>query len=242
MPDLSDIQAVILAGGLGTRLRPLTEKVPKVLAPVLGRPFLDFQLRHLRRAGFRKVLLLVAYLGEQIEGYCGDGGRWGVRIDYAREPSPMGTGGALKLAGEKLDDPFVLINGDTFLPLDFDRFLASFLETPCLGLMTVYAGDEVGASHNVRVGPDGFVQAYDKRSAEGMNGTDAGVSVYRREVLDTAPAERPFSFEEEMFPRLIAQRGLRGFFARERFYDMGTPENLRRTEDFLRNERADGHI
>ena len=244
MPDLSDIQVVILAGGLGTRLRPLTEKIPKVLAPILGRPFLHFQLEYLRRAGFRKALLLIAYLGEQIEDYCGDGGRWGLRIDYAREPSPMGTGGALKLAEEKLEDLFVLINGDTFLPLDFDRFLSSFFTVPCAGMMTVYAGEEGldAPPHNVRVGPDGFISAYDKRNPDGLNGVDAGVSVYRREVLEMAPTGRPFSFEEGLIPRLIERRGLRGFRTRERFYDMGTPETLRKTEDFLRRGLTDDHL
>jgi NDP-sugar pyrophosphorylase family protein len=134
----------------------------------------------------------------------------------------------------------VLINGDTFLPLDFDRFLSSFLEASCLGLMTVYAGDE--GPRNVRVGPDGFVHAYDKRNPEGLNGTDAGVSVYRREILKDAPGGRPFSFEEEMLPRLISKRGLRGFCILQRFYDMGTPENLRKTEAFLGSEMADDHI
>jgi NDP-sugar pyrophosphorylase family protein len=242
MKGCSETQVVILAGGLGTRLRPLTEKVPKVLAPVLGRPFLGFQLEYLRRAGFRKVLLLIAYLGEQIEQCCGDGRAWGLRIDYAREPSPMGTGGALKLAEECLEDPFVLLNGDTFLPLDFSRLLTSFFAVPCSGMMTIYVDGPDAPPHNVRVGPDGFIHAYDKRNPEGLNGVDAGVSVYRREVLATAPAGRPFSFEEELLPHLIARRGLRGFLTRERFYDMGTPENLRKTEAFLRKELADDHL
>jgi len=242
MKGCSETQVVILAGGLGTRLRPLTEKIPKVLAPVLGRPFLGFQLEYLRRAGFRKVLLLIAYLGEQIEQYCGDGRTWGLRIDYAREPSPMGTGGALKLAEERLEDPFVLINGDTFLPLDFDRLLTSFFAAPCAGLMAVYAGGQDAPPHNVRVGQDGFISAYNKRNPDGLNGVDAGVSVYRREVLREAPAGRPFSFEEELLPRLIRKRELRGLLIRERFYDMGTPENLRKTEEFLRKELTDDHL
>ena len=242
MPDPSDIQVVILAGGLGTRLRPLTEKIPKVLAPVLGRPFIHFQLEYLRRAGFRKALLLIAYLGEQIEAYCGDGNPWGLRIDYAREPSPMGTGGALKLAEDRLEDLFVLINGDTFLPLDFDGLLTSFFAVPCAGMMTVYANGPDAPRPNVRIDPDGSIGAYDKRNPDGLNGVDAGVSVYRREVLKTAPAGRPFSFEEELLPRLIERRGLRGFLTREPFYDMGTPETLRKTEAFLRRDLTNDHF
>jgi NDP-sugar pyrophosphorylase family protein len=238
MPDPSDIQVVILAGGLGTRLRPLTEKIPKVLAPVLGRPFISFQLEYLREAGFRKVLLMIAYLGEQIEAYCTDGSRWGLRIDYAREPSPMGTGGALKLAEDRLEDPFVLINGDTFLHLDFHGLLASLFALPCSGVMTVCTDVREAPPPNVRIDPDGFISAYHKRNPDGLNGVDAGVSVYRREVLKAAPAGRPFSFEEELLPPLIARRGLRGFPIRERFYDMGTPESLRKTEAFLRGEKG----
>ncbi|HKF24702.1 MAG TPA: sugar phosphate nucleotidyltransferase, partial [Candidatus Acidoferrum sp.] len=116
----SERQAVILAGGLGTRMRPVTETVPKPMIAVAGKPFLQWQLELLATSGIRSALLLVAYLGEQIEQYFGDGRRFGSSIDYAYELSPLGTGGALRNAEQKLRDWFVLLNGDTYLAIDYD--------------------------------------------------------------------------------------------------------------------------
>src|SRR5437879_6496433 len=120
-------QAVILAGGLGTRMRPLTEQVPKPMLPVNGKPFLEHQIRLLESRGFLRVLLLVGYLGEQIEEYFA----LDSHIDYSYESSPLGTGGALKNAAAKLDSKFVVLNGDTYLDVDYGKFCADFERSDC---------------------------------------------------------------------------------------------------------------
>src|SRR5581483_1322783 len=111
------------------RMRPHTERVPKPMLPVLGRPFIEHQIELLRASGVRRFLLLVGYLGEQIEAHLGDGARYGVTIEYSYEPTPLGTGGALKNAADKLEDDFLLINGDTLLELDYKALLSRFRES-----------------------------------------------------------------------------------------------------------------
>src|SRR3954447_18395096 len=111
------MQVVILAGGLGTRLWPLTGQIPKPMAPVGGVPYLEHQLRLLRTQGLHDVLILTAYLGNQIENYFKDGRRVGLHIRYSREPEPLGTGGALRNAMHMLDDAFIVIYGDSYLPI-----------------------------------------------------------------------------------------------------------------------------
>src|SRR5204863_2595800 len=121
-----DCQTVILAGGLGTRMRPVTETIPKPMIAVCSKPFLEHQLELLRRNGIDRVLLLVSYLGEQIEQYFRQGDSLKMKIDYSYESSPLGTGGALKNASEKLEEKFLLLNGDTFLDVDYAAVVADF--------------------------------------------------------------------------------------------------------------------
>ncbi len=119
-------QAVILAGGLGTRMRPITETIPKPMIMVAGKPFLQHQLGLMSRAGIEEALLLVAYLGEQIQEYFGDGAKFGCKVSYSFEPSPLGTGGALKNAEAQLQDQFVVVNGDTYLAIDYCALVKEF--------------------------------------------------------------------------------------------------------------------
>src|SRR3954463_16106244 len=139
-------QAVILAGGLGTRMRPMTEQVPKPMLPVNGKPFLYHQLRLLEARGFRRVLLLVGYLGEQIENYFDSeaAAELQVAMSYSYESSPLGTGGALRNAAAKLDSAFVVLNGDTYLDVDYRSFCADFERSACDGMTVAYKNDDVG--------------------------------------------------------------------------------------------------
>ena len=120
------MQTVILAGGLGTRLRPLTEQTPKPMVEVEGRPFLEFIVEHIAGQGFRDILLLTGHLGEHVSDHFGDGRRFGVSIRYSREPQPLGTGGAIRAAWEQLADDFLLLYGDSFLPIDYVDVASAF--------------------------------------------------------------------------------------------------------------------
>jgi NDP-sugar pyrophosphorylase family protein len=220
------IQAVILAGGLGTRMRPYTETVPKPMLPVNGRPFIELQIELLREAGFRRFLLLVGWLREQIENYLGDGSRLGVQIQYSYEPSPLGTGGALKNAARMLEPQFVLVNGDTLLDIDYAAVVRQ-----AKGLLYIVAAPAEQAG-NLQVGHDGAIVGYSKRLPAGGH-VDAGVAVVRREVVDLIPSDRACSFEEEILPKLIASREAIAVVTDAAFFDMGTPAGLAALEAHL---------
>ena len=241
------MQAVILAGGLGTRLGPLTRKTPKPMVPVAGAPYLEHQLRLLARQSFRDVLLLTGYLGEQIESYFGGGSRLGLRLRYSREPQPQGTGGALRCARRYLAESFLLIYGDSLLPIEYAAAGRRLRDSAALGLIVVYRDParETSVSPNVALDRSGLVTRYDKTAAADpdLEYVEAGVSCFRREVLDLLPKTVPVSFEQCVFPRLIERRQLAALPTSQRFYDIGTPERLRAIEEYLRapSERAAAH-
>lgn len=230
---ISDFQAVILAGGLGTRMLPITASVPKPMIPVNGKPFLHYQLELLGRFGLRRVLLLVAYLGEQIEAYFGKGASLGMDLVYSYEPEPLGTGGALKNAAAQLDDQFVVLNGDTYLPIDYRALLQSFREKNNSAMIVAYCPATDASSNllsrlpkNLAISADGKITAYRKRDPHGLTHIDAGVLVLRKDVLVTIVPQRKCSLEEEIFPQLIALQRMEAWTTTEAFYDMGTPAGL----------------
>jgi NDP-sugar pyrophosphorylase family protein len=234
------MQCVILAGGLGTRLWPLTTRVPKPMVSVAGIPFLEHLIRMLGEQNIRRFLLLTGYLGEQIEDYFGDGSAFGASITYSREPRPAGTGGALRHALELLDTSFLLLYGDSYLPIEY-RPAAASLNDPRVAATVVVYGDTSEATsvpNNIAFGSDGFVIRYLKGggTAAGLTHLDAGAVVMRRSVVaDLVPGDAVISLESDVFPRLISQRRLYAFETKQRFYDIGTPERLRIIEEVLAN-------
>jgi NDP-sugar pyrophosphorylase family protein len=221
-----DFQAAILAGGLGTRMRPLTESIPKPMLPVRGKPFLHHQLELLRSFGIRRVVLLVAYLGEQIEKHFGDGAALGLHLTYSHEPAPLGTGGALKNAEALLDEEFLLLNGDTYLAIDYAALGNAFRASKAMAMIVAYENSDARVPSNLALSLDRSVAAYRKRDPRGLTHVDAGVIALRREVLNEIPAGRACSLEEEIFPRLIERGQMKAWVTKEPFYDMGSPAGL----------------
>jgi len=238
----NSMQAVILAGGLGTRMRPITETIPKPMIAVAGKPFLQHQLELLRGAGIERALLLVAYLGEQIQEYFRDGAKFGCDISYSFEPSLLGTGGALKNAEEQLQDDFVLLNGDTYLGIDYRGLAKEFAEVDCSALIVAYEKpvtvlQDIPASvlpNNLGVNRDGVVTAYRKRNPEGLSHIDAGVIVLKKEILSGLRTGQKCSLEEEIYPNLIARSEMRAWVTHEPFHDMGSPAGLAALEEKLK--------
>ena len=223
----------ILAGGLATRLRPLTDKIPKVLVPVAGRPFLAHQLELLRRQGITRVVLCLGHLGETVREEFGDGSAHGVRLDYSFDgPVLLGTGGAVKQALPWLGDKFFVLYGDSYLPVEFAPVAEAFERSGKLGLMTVYRNEGRYDTSNV-VFADGQIQVYDKktRSPE-MRHIDYGLSLFRAEALGEYAAGVKFDLAELM-QRLVARRQLAGFEVLERFYEIGSPAGLAELEALL---------
>lgn len=220
------MQAVILAGGRGTRLRPLTERLPKPMVPVHGRPFLEHQLAWLKSGGITDVLLLVGYLARRIEDYFGDGSALGLRIDYSHEETLLGTGGALKKAERKLEAGFLLLNGDTFLRIDYQRVIECYHARRCWALVVAYENANGAIPNNLALGDAGQVLAHSRQPTKALTHVDAGVAVLRRRVLGLIPSERFCSLEEEIYPALIARGQLWAYPCPHAFYDIGSFSGL----------------
>lgn len=228
-------QAVILAGGLGTRLRPITETIPKPMVPVAGVPYLEHQLRELARQEIRDVVLLTGYLGEQIEQYFGSGASLGMSLRYSQEPHPLGTGGAVRLGLDLLADTFLLIYGDSYLPVDYPDVLDTLHRTPAAdGLVVVYdnrVGD-TSVTNNIDFDASGYVSRYEK-DGKGLAYVEAGVLAFRKPVIASIPSGQVVSLEKEIFPQLIARHAFLAYPTRTRFYDIGTPDRLQAIEQLF---------
>jgi MurNAc alpha-1-phosphate uridylyltransferase len=221
------MQVVILAGGLATRMRPLTETIPKVLLPVAGRPFADWLLKRLAAAGFTDVVMAVAHLAEQVEAHVGTGQRFGLRVRYSRETGErLGTGGALRLAAPLLAETFLVTYGDSYLPFDYASPLVELnRHDDCDGVMSVYRNAGALEPSNVRC--DGtFVLEYEKNTKQaGFDFIDYGALALRRDAVLTLPQDEVVPLEQ-LQTNLAAAGRLRAVIATERFYEVGSKDGL----------------
>jgi len=228
---IDGMQAVILAGGLGVRLRPLTLTVPKPMVPVAGKPFLEHQIAMLREQGVDEVVLLTGYLSQTIEDHFGDGSDFGVGIRYSREQQPLGTGGGLVQARDLLRDAFLLLNGDSYLEMDYRALYERLLGSDAQAALVLYdnSAEDTTVLNNIRLDSDGYVTRYEKDGGEESDLThvDAGVLAARKSVLALCPTDGVFSLEKELYRILGERRELLGHEVRQRFYDIGNPDRLR---------------
>ena len=189
-------QMVILAGGPANRLRPITEKIPKSMVEIEGKPFLNYQLELLKKSGFKEIVLCVGYLHEKIENYFGDGGKIGLELKYSVEKELLGTAGALKAASPVLRDEFFVMYGDSYLPIDFLEVDSVFKKALTPALVVVYKNMNKYDNSNMVV-RNGMVELYDKKKqTKEMVYIDAGISVLDKKVLDQIPAGRPYDLSE----------------------------------------------
>jgi NDP-sugar pyrophosphorylase family protein len=231
--SLSQIPVAILAGGLATRLRPITEKIPKSLVPVAGKPFLAHQLESLRSRGIRRAVLCVGYLGEMIQRDFGDGNKHGIKLDYSFDGAKLlGTGGAIKRALPLLGDEFFVLYGDSYLPVEYAPIAEFFRRSGKPGLMTVYRNEGKYDTSNV-VFADGEIKVYDKKvKLPEMRHIDYGLSLFKSSVFDAYAADQVFDLAEVM-GKLVREKQLAGYEVRERFYEMGSPAGLAELEALL---------
>jgi len=216
------MQVVILAGGLGTRLHPLTGKMPKCMAQVAGRPFLSYLLHLFGAKGVDEIILCTGYMGEQVESYFGNGNEMGLKLRYSQEKTGLlGTGGALKLAEPLLCDSFLVINGDTYIDIDYNAIFHSFTRSSTQALIVTSPGDRKGRC-DMAVDNSLMVTRYDKTGGGGLDYVNAGVMAFRREVVSAIAPACPVSLERDVFPPLISRRQVMAYITAQKFYDIGT--------------------
>jgi MurNAc alpha-1-phosphate uridylyltransferase len=216
----------ILAGGLATRLRPITETIPKAMVEVAGKPFVEHQIELLRRNGLTKIVICAGYLGEQIESFLGDGSKFGVTVKYSYDGDKLlGTGGALKKAEQLLDDSFYVLYGDSYLDINYQDIGKHFAEGNHLGLMTVYPNSDQWDKSNVLY-EDGIVKRYDKRNPSGdMKYIDYGLGLLKKQVLEEIPANEVHDLSD-LYSDLSKRGQLLGFEVDTRFYEIGSHSGL----------------
>jgi N-acetyl-alpha-D-muramate 1-phosphate uridylyltransferase len=235
MPSLP---VVILAGGLATRLRPLTEKIPKSLVEVAGHPFLEHQITLLRKNGISEIFLCVGYLGGMIEELFGDGEQFGIQIIYSYDGDKLlGTGGAIKKVLPKLSEDFFVLYGDSYLPIDYQAVATHFQVSDEPALMTVFRNDDAWDRSNVWF-EDGTIRRYSKAERlPQMRYIDYGLTVCSQPIFENYPGEEPFDLAIVL--EELSQRGeLAGYEVHQRFYEIGSHEGLEELDRLLRGANS----
>jgi N-acetyl-alpha-D-muramate 1-phosphate uridylyltransferase len=228
----------LLAGGLATRLRPITVSVPKSMISVAGRPFIAHQLDLIVQNGVREVVLCCGFLGDQIEEFVGSGKDFGCTVYYSYDGTALkGTGGAIRKALPLLGEQFFVMYGDSYLPASFREPFEAFAASGKRGLMTVFLNDNRWDKSNVEF-VDGQIRNYDKRSSSPeMRYIDYGLGILNSSAFCEWKTEETFDLAD-VYRQLVAQGQLSGFEVVERFYEIGTPEGLAETDSMLRERAA----
>jgi len=233
---MDQVKAVLLVGGMGTRLRPVLPSMPKALAPVGEKPFLELLVRQLRSQGIGQLVMCTGHLGGQIEREFGDGRTWDVSIEYSKEETPLGTAGAIKLAQRDLREcrEFLVLNGDSFLGINFHDFLAFHRrQEDAVVTMAVVRVEDASQYGTVQVSENGRVTGFSEKTANHTSGlVNGGVYVFSHAGWPGIP-EGPASLERDVFPRFLG----RGMYAKEEhgvFIDIGTPADYARAQQLLR--------
>jgi mannose-1-phosphate guanylyltransferase len=237
------VQALILAGGEGTRLRPLTSTVPKPVVPLVDRPFIAFMLEWLRGHGVDDIVMSCGFLAAGVRNVLGDGGAYGIRLRYVEEPHAMGTAGAIKFAESLLDERFLVLNGDVLTDIDLTAQMRQHDNSDARATLALVPVDDPSAYGLVRLEEDRAVREFVEKPSPDQIDTNlisAGAYVLERDVLGLIPPNRNVSIEREVFPQLIGN-GLWGFPAGGYWLDIGTPQRyLQATFDILEGNVVTG--
>lgn len=230
------MQLVILCGGLATRLRPVTEKIPKSMIMFKGKPFLLHQLELVKKHNIHDVVLCVGYLADQIKDYFKTGKEIGMDIKYSEEKEPLGTAGALKNAKLLLDKEFLVMNGDSYLMLDYTKIIQCFKKSNKLALMVIYKNYNNYEKSNVSINND-LVTSYNRMiQTPDMIYVDAGLYLFKREVLKLIPNNINIMLDDT-FAKLIEQRELLAFETSQRFYEVGSVKGLKEFEKLIEEKQ-----
>lgn len=229
-------QAVILAGGRGERMRPITDDRPKPMAPILGRPFLEYQIEQLRDQGFERVLILLGYLPDVVQNHFGDGRRWGVRIDYSVTAPEQLTSSRVAAARGLIDPCFLLLYCDNYWPMQMSRLWARFRQAGKPALITVYSNKDAYSKGCARLDENQDVRVFDRRrAAPSLREVEISYAIVTDLALSLLPDEDTL-FEEAIYTPLAEQRRLAAYVSDHRYYSIGSLDRLPTTEAFFRRE------
>jgi len=219
------MEAIILAGGLGQRLKEVVPDLPKPMAPINGRPFLEFIVLQLRAFSIFNIIISIGYKGDVIKRYFGDGSKWCVNIKYSEETEPLGTGGAVKHAGDKIKgSDFIVINGDTYLELDFHSFINFHRDHKAVATIAIITVEDDARYGHVLINKESEIVKFDEKGRTGVGLINGGVYCLRQEVITLIP-DGISSIEYNLFPKILG-KGLYGFHTQGKFIDIGTPESF----------------
>lgn len=226
----------ILAGGLATRLRPITNQIPKALVPIAGVPFLTHQIHLLKSQGINEIVLCVGHLGEMIQEQYGNGEKFDIKISYSFDgEQPLGTGGAIAKALPMLGERFFVLYGDSYLPIDYQAIAQAHIAAQKLGLMTVFENEGKWDTSNIWF-EKGVIKAYDKKNLlPQMRFIDYGLSVFHRDAFRSASQKKSFDLSE-LFQDLIVKNELAGYVVTQRFYEIGSHSGLKELDQLLKNK------
>ena len=224
---------VILAGGLATRLRPITEKIPKALVEIDGKPFIHHQLRLLYSHNIRRVIVSAWYRGDLIRDYVSDGSQFNMHVDYVFDgDAPLGTGGAIRKALPLLDSPFFVLYGDSYLPCDYADIQAYFTARDQPALMTVFRNLGKWDSSNVEMADGRIVQYNKKNKSPRMEHIDYGLGLFVPTVFDNLQEDQSSDLAE-IYQKLVVEKKLLAYEVPERFYEIGSFDGLSELSDLL---------
>lgn len=230
-------QAVILAGGLGTRLRPFTENNPKPMVPIQGIPFIEYLIKQVKRFGINDILILLGYMPEKIMDFLGDGEKFGVNITYDITPVEYETGNRLKKAKEKLSEEFLLLYCDNYCPINFEEAYKQYKDGNHLVQITAYSNQDGYTKGNLCINDDTVIK-YDKRREQpNLMQVDIGYAFVNKQVLNLIPEEN-VNFEGAVYPKLVEEKQLGVFVTQHRYYSIGSWERIEATREFFRPKKV----
>ncbi|MDP3987517.1 MAG: HAD-IIIA family hydrolase [Candidatus Levybacteria bacterium] len=231
-------QAVILAGGKGERMRPLTLTIPKPMIKIHGKPFLEYTIRLLKKNGIKEIIILTGYLHEQIEDYFKDGKKFGIKIKYSYSPVEADTGTRIKNARHLFDKYILLLYGDNYWPLDLSKLIKFYQEKKTKASTVVFSNFDNSTKSNILVNEKGIVEIYDrKRTANNLNGVDIGFFILDTSVLSLLP-KKNCSFEESFLPKLVQKKQLAGFMTHHKYYSLSNLERLEGINKFFEKKKV----
>jgi len=226
---------VLLSGGLATRLRPITEKIPKAMLEVAGKPFIHHQLNLLSKNGIKRVVLCVGYLGKMIENYIGNGSKFQMEVQYSYDGEKLlGTGGAIKKALKYVDDSFFVLYGDSYLDVDYAKIEMAYVNSGKKGLMTVYKNEGKWDSSNVIFEKNEIMMYSKKERLKEMNYIDYGLGILNKQVFQDFESEAVFDMAG-IYEKLAKEKHLLGYEVFERFYEIGSKEGLKDLEQKIKS-------